>query len=38
MAYEGKLADNTHFQFREFPNKTFAFNQAEERLDVSAVL
>ena len=38
MAYEDKLADNTHFQFREFPNKTFAFNQAEERLDVSTVL
>ena len=34
QAYGGEIADKTHFQFREFPNKTFAYNEAEERLDV----
>ena len=33
-AYGGNVADNTHFQFREFPGKTFAFNKKEERLEV----
>lgn len=35
QTYSGSIADKTHFQFREFPNKTFAYNKAEERLDVS---
>ena len=33
-AYGGKVAENPHFQFREFPGKTFVFNKKGERLEV----
>ena len=33
--YGGSVPDNTHFQFREFPGKTFAFNKKKESLEVS---
>lgn len=32
--YGGKIKDHTHFQFREFPKKTFAFNAEQERLEL----
>ena len=34
QAYGEKIADNTHFRFQEFPNKTFAFNKKKEQLEV----
>ena len=33
-AYGGNVPDNTHFQFREFPGKTFAFSKKAKRLEV----
>ena len=29
-----RLKNNTHFQFKEFPRKTFAYNKERERLEV----
>lgn len=32
--YGTQLRDNTHIQFKELPNKTFAFNVNTESLDL----
>ena len=32
--YSSQLEDNTHLQFKELPNKTFAFNATNECLDL----
>ena len=32
--YGPQLGDNTHIQFKELPNKTFAFNANTECLDL----
>lgn len=32
--YGSQLGDNTHIQFKELPNKTFAFNANTESLDL----
>ena len=32
--YGDQLKDHTHFQFKEFPNKSFAYNAQKERLEL----
>ncbi len=32
--FDSHLEDNTHIQFKEFPNKTFSFNASSESLEV----
>lgn len=32
--YGSQLTDNTHIQFQELPNKTFAYNASSESLDL----
>ncbi len=32
--YGGQLKTGTHLQFREFPNKVFAFNAEKQRLEL----